>query len=222
MYDRRSQMRGRNISKNNTSPRQQWYTLTAAFFLCQLQRNRPAIFVVPRSIPGPILDTYTSLSAILFGNRPPPTPYSGYSSHGSRLLPPIRIIQFFVCHVPCPRFGRSLSRCNYIRSKPSWRSFRRRCLQDALIFFYSLHLLYPTLCLSLSLFIILRLVHPLRTRSSLLSIPIFSPSFSLLPLHVTWFPLCPSTEPSFSQYHRLFRPSSYSLYFSLAFLPCIS
>lgn len=199
MYDRRSQMRGRNISKNNTSPRQQWYTLTAAFFLCQLQRNRPAIFVVPRSIPGPILDTYTSLSAILFGNRPPPTPYSGYSSHGSRLLPPIRIIQFFVCHVPCPRFGRSLSRCNYIRSKPSWRSFRRRCLQDALIFSYSLHLLYPTLCFSLCLFSLFcgSSIHYILVLP--FSVYLYFPlPFLLLPLHANWFPLSPSTESSLS------------------------
>ena len=56
----------------------------------------------------PIHDTYTSLSAILFGvlpNPPAPTLSDCNSTHGGWLLPPIRIIQFFVCHVPCPRFG---------------------------------------------------------------------------------------------------------------------
>ena len=69
--------------------RQQWY-------------NR---FLLP-TFPSLSSNAYTFMAAILFGNRPQASPPS---SQG-RLFKPIRIIQFFVCHVPLGHFLVAITR----------------------------------------------------------------------------------------------------------------
>lgn len=115
--------------------RQQWY-------------NR---FLLP-TFPSLSSNAYTFMAAILFGNRPQASPPS---SQG-RLFKPIRIIQFFVCHVPLGHFLVAITRGGPGQALFSTSMFAGRRV-DFLPFSPSI---IPTPLASryLSLFIIL--VHP--------------------------------------------------------------
>lgn len=114
--------------------RQQWYNVLPPTFL-SLSSN-----------------AYTFMAAILFGNRPQASPPS---SQG-RLFKPIRIIQFFVCHVPLGHFLVAITRGGPGQALFSTSMFAGRRV-DFLPFSPSI---IPTPLASryLSLFIIL--VHP--------------------------------------------------------------
>lgn len=158
--------------------RQQWY-------------NR---FLLP-TFPSLSSNAYTFMAAILFGNRPQASPPS---SQG-RLFKPIRIIQFFVCHVPLGHFLVAITRGGPGQALFSTSMFAGRRV-DFLPFSPSI---IPTPLASryLSLFIIL--VHPrifFSTPPASLLVPssFHAPLFVLIP---TW---CSSSFCFFALHSLIF------------------
>lgn len=158
--------------------RQQWY-------------NR---FLLP-TFPSLSSNAYTFMAAILFGNRPQASPPS---SQG-RLFKPIRIIQFFVCHVSLGHFLVAITRGGPGQALFSTSMFAGRRV-DFLPFSPSI---IPTPLASryLSLFIIL--VHPrifFSTPPASLLVPssFHAPLFVLIP---TW---CSSSFCFFALHSLIF------------------